>query len=107
MKLQIYTVFDTASGVYMRPFFMQADGQATRFFGDECLNADSDLGRHPEDYSLVSLGTYDDNKAELVPEGVRVIATGLEMVALARNVRKDNLEKFDKELGGAGYGGTN
>ncbi len=60
MILKIYTVFDSATGAYMRPFFMQSDGQAMRSFIDE-VNGDSPMAKHPEDYALFALGDFDDN----------------------------------------------
>ena len=61
MNLNIYTIFDTASGTYMRPFFTQADGQAVRSFKDISCDAEHEIGQHPEDYSLWRIGLYDDN----------------------------------------------
>ena len=49
MKLNAYTIYDVASGVYMRPFFSQADGQAIRGFKDIATDADHEVGKHPED----------------------------------------------------------
>lgn len=98
MRLNVYSIFDTASGTYRRPFFMMADGEAMRVFSDMAANAEHEIGAHPEDYSLVRIGTYDDNKARLVPENVETLATALELVARDRNVNRDNLENLDKEI---------
>ncbi len=99
MKMNIYSIYDTAAAVYMRPFFCQADGQAMRMFSDISTDAEHDVGKHPEDYSLVRLGRWNDATADMDCEPVRTLATGLEMVAAARNVNTDNLELFDKTAG--------
>ena len=52
MRLNVYTIFDSAAGAYMRPFFMQSDGQALRSFTDIATDKDHEIGKHPEDYSL-------------------------------------------------------
>ena len=96
MRMNVYTIFDTASGAYMRPFFLQSDGQAMRSFKDISTDADHEIGKHPEDYSLCRIGMYDDTKGRLYPEDSEVLATALEMVAASRNVSRDNLEEFDK-----------
>ncbi len=96
MRMNVYTIFDTASAAYMRPFFQQSDGQAVRSFSDICLDAEHPVGQHPEDYSLCRIGMYDDAKGKLYPEDSEVLATGLELVAASRNVRRDNLDEFDK-----------
>ena len=65
MNLKVYSVFDKGIMAYMRPFFMQAHGQAIRGFEDLVRDKDSDIGRHPEDYSLFYLGDFDDHSGEL------------------------------------------
>ena len=84
MKLNAYAIFDSAAGVYMRPFFAQAHGLATRMFSDLACDADHDVGKHPEDYSLYFIGEYDDNKGELKPVTKECLATAQELVSLSR-----------------------
>ena len=50
---KMYGVFDSASGVYDRPFVAISHGQAIRSFGDIAVAADHPIGQHPEDFSLV------------------------------------------------------
>jgi hypothetical protein len=84
MKINVYTIFDSASAAYMRPFFAQSDGQATRSFGDIANDKNHEIGKHPEDYSLWRIGTFDDNTAEINPETKACLATALELVALEK-----------------------
>ena len=61
----ICVVRDSASSCYMRPFYMVSEGMALRSFQDE-VNRDADdnmMFRHPEDFELFSLGTFDDSDA--------------------------------------------
>ncbi|WNK13511.1 MAG: nonstructural protein [Microvirus sp.] len=69
MKLIICAVKDAALDAFMRPMFVAAKGQAVRAFTDEVNKADSELNKHPTDYSLYYLGTYDDGDASFVSEG--------------------------------------
>ncbi len=98
MKINIYTIFDTASGLYMRPFFMNADAAAIRTFGELSTDADHEVGKHPEDYSLFRIGIYDDNTAVITAETRSCLSTALELVASVRNVKKDEADMP--------YGGT-
>ena len=91
MKLNAYTIYDVASGVYMRPFFSQADGQAVRGFKDIATDAEHEVGKHPEDYTLYRIGTYNDTKGELKGEELEKLATGLEMVSQDRNPNQQDL----------------
>lgn len=102
MKLNVYTIFDTGTGAYMRPFFMQADSQATRSFSDIATDADHEIGKHPEDYSLHRIGIFDDNKGTLIPEDRECIATALELIAISRNVNRDNLETLETKISAGG-----
>lgn len=67
MKLTIYTIYDSGISAHMQPFFMQSDGQAIRTFQDN-VNSEtqSTISKHPSDYTLFKIGTYDDNTAEIV-----------------------------------------
>ncbi len=84
MRMNIYSVFDVASGAYMRPFFLMSDAQALRSFTDIATDREHEVGKHPEDYSLVRIGTFDDSKASLHPEDVQVLVTALEVIASSR-----------------------
>lgn len=65
MILNIYTIYDTASGSYGRPFFLPSDGLAIRQFGDEVNRPEETniLYKHPSDFILFKLGSFDDEKA--------------------------------------------
>lgn len=100
MILNCYSVYDTASKMYDRPFFAQADGMALRSFGDIAVNAEHPIGQHPEDYSLFKIGVWDDNKGKLEGMAPECLATALEMVAQARQINPANLRAVDDKLNG-------
>jgi hypothetical protein len=58
----IVAVKDRALDAYGRPIFVHTQGQAIRSFQDEInRNApDNEMFRHPEDYDLYFIGTFDD-----------------------------------------------
>ena len=92
MKLQAYTIYDVASGTYMRPFFSQADGQAIRGFKDISLDENHEVGKHPEDYTLYQVGTFNDTTGKLDGEAIEKLATGLEMIAEMRSPKQADLK---------------
>ena len=114
MKLNIYSIFDTASGLYSRPFFTQSDGEAVRSFNDIACDTEHPVGRHPEDYTLYRLGVFDDTKGHFHDESNQSLMTALETIASTRAVKIDNFEapRPDPLLAGNGdprnqsYGGT-
>ena len=101
MRLQVYTIYDVKAAAYMRPFFMQSDGQAQRAFADLAVDGEHDIGRHPEDYSLFGIGHFDDDKGAISGEAPRCLCTALEMVALSQKVDKRQLNLLDKEVSDA------
>lgn len=75
MKMIVCSVYDKAIEAYMRPFVCETDGQATRLFEDEVNAEGSPMGKHPEDYALFRIATFNNSSAEIA---------GVEPVCLAR-----------------------
>ncbi len=86
MRVFMYCVFDSCSGLYDRPFCAQADGAAVRSFGDIACDAEHPIGMHPEHYSLFRVGLFDDNSGVIEPELAVCIAKAHECVAGSRVV---------------------
>lgn len=61
----VFAVKDEAVSAFGQPIFVRARGEALRAFQDECANKDSAIHKHPNDYSLWNIGTYDDNTGAL------------------------------------------
>lgn len=66
MVVNCYAVFDVKAGAFLAPFFMPHDGQAIRTFSDAVQNPQTGFSKHPEDYSLHRLSTFDDASGEFV-----------------------------------------
>nr|QJB20126.1 MAG: nonstructural protein [Microvirus sp.] len=66
MILHICSIYDSASELFGRPFYVAAIGQATRSFQDEIKREDpqNELHKHPDDYTLFQLGEFNDNTGE-------------------------------------------
>ena len=56
---KVFTVYDTATGSYMRPFFDVARGAALRGFADIVSDTNSAIGKHPQDFTLFEIGEFD------------------------------------------------
>lgn len=71
-KLVIISVHDNTRGTYLNFNLETNEGTAIRQFGQECAR---DTGKDknmfqlfPDDFSLVVLGTYDNETGEIKPE---------------------------------------
>ena len=67
MLLQVFTVFDSKAESYLPPFYMPALGAALRSFSDTCNDPSHAFNKHPSDYCLFHLGTFDDSTATFEP----------------------------------------
>lgn len=61
MKLNVYTIYDSKVKAYMAPFMAQTNGAALRMFEDTVRDEKTVLNKHPEDYSLFAIATFDDS----------------------------------------------
>ena len=64
MEHKMFSLLDIKAGLYSPPFFMVSGAHAVRAVAE--LGADSSnlVGRHPSDFQLVQLGTWDDTTGQ-------------------------------------------
>jgi len=80
-KVIVVAVKDRALDAFGRPFFTPTVGVAMRSFQDE-LNRqaeDNAMAKHPDDYDLFQLGTWDEETGEF-ENNKRQLALGKEML---------------------------
>lgn len=82
MKQLVVSVHDSAAGVFGRPFFVVARGQAIRSFSDEVQRVapDNDLAKHPDDFTLYALAEFDDSTGEFLSGSPEVLIRGKDCV---------------------------
>lgn len=80
MLLKVMCIYDTATEAYAPPFFCKAVGEGLRIFTTLACDRDTNIGRHPKDFTLFLLGEFDDNAAKFELESTPVaLATALEV----------------------------
>lgn len=67
MKQLVYSIYDSKAEIFNNPMFFIGRGQAIRGFSDEANRAESEIHRHPEDYTLFQIGTFDVGTGLLEP----------------------------------------
>ena len=82
MIKQVYSVFDSCSGVYSPPMAYINEGEAKRDFTDACNQSESKLAMHPEHFSLYWLGSFDDARGELKPGNRKCVCTAQEILSV-------------------------
>lgn len=68
MKLNVYSIYDSAAKAYATPFFMQNDGLAIRAFQSNVnSNEENNISKYPDQFTLFKIGEYNDENAEIEP----------------------------------------
>lgn len=70
--MRVFAIYDRKAEGYQAPFAVPTIGQAERAFMDACSEPGTDLSKHPEDYSLYCVGSFDQQSGVLVGEATHV-----------------------------------
>lgn len=68
MKLNAYSIYDRKALQYHPPFFQSTDGSAVRAVSDLVNDGNTTIGRHPADYVLFCVGSYNDQLGLMLAE---------------------------------------
>lgn len=78
MILRVYSFYDAKAQMFSVPFFLHSDGQAVRAAIDMGEDLSTRIGRHPEDFILYRIGTFDDGNAvvtAMAPESLGPVSS--------------------------------
>lgn len=96
MKHKIFSIFDSKAKAYLPPFFLHQEGMATRVFSDCITNKSHQFSKHPEDYTLFHIGTWDDGSSKITVQppismgnGVEFTESEIEMPPILKEVSND------------------
>ncbi len=78
MQNKLFAIYDDKAQAYLQPFTFTHDEQAVRTFSD-CVNSkEHTFSKNPADYTLFSIGVFDDNTAEISSHASQKLINGLE-----------------------------
>ena len=83
MTLNIYAIRDAKSG-FMSPTFELNDAVAMRNFEHACLNSDSLLFSHFEDFDLYRIGAYDTDTGCISAVPHSFVCSGVSALAVKK-----------------------
>lgn len=86
--MKIFTIYDEKAQAYLAPFHFQNIGEANRAMCDLLADDQHPFSRHAEDYTLYSIGEYDNLTAELTSDK-QLIKTMLELRAQIQEEKTD------------------
>lgn len=67
MIVSVFSIYDNKACTFGSPFTFAHVGQAIRAFSDLANDPESMCSRHPADFSLVKIGTFDDDTGTMHP----------------------------------------
>lgn len=77
--LKLFTVYDSKTETYLRPFCLLTKGEAIRGFSETSNDPQSQICKYPADFTLFELGEFDDQTATLKPYDAKInLGNGLE-----------------------------
>jgi len=82
MRFSMFSIFDSASATFSRPFMAPNRGSAIRGFADAVNGEDKSFSAHPEDYHLYEVGAFDDVAGSVEPlkAGPVQVVRGVDLV---------------------------
>jgi len=60
MKMLVFAIYDSKAKYYKHPFLMKSKGEVLRGFIDLANDEKTEIGKHPEDFVLFYIGTFDE-----------------------------------------------
>ncbi len=64
MLMSIFAIYDSGISTWKPPMFCRAKGEILRWWIEMVNNEQTDLSKHPQDYTLFDIGTWDDEKCK-------------------------------------------
>ncbi len=78
--MKLYTVNDLASKTFTKPFVMLTDRDAIEGFRHVCNEPETPYAKHPQDYTLVNIGSFDERTGVLtLSDSQLVLARALDL----------------------------
>lgn len=65
MNGNAFAIYDSKTKIFGTPFFSINNATAIRTFTDAANDAQTNINRHPEDFSLHHIGTFDAETGEI------------------------------------------
>lgn len=76
--LLVCAIMDSKVGAFSPPMYFRSKGEAVRAFLDALSDTSTTLSKHPRDYQLFLLGTFDDQSGGLVATTAELLLAGEE-----------------------------
>ena len=100
MKLLAFSMFDTAAGYYDRPLVCRSEAEAKRMLVDIVQEGSHQIAKHPDCFTLMHVGVWDDNTGHFDPIAPTKVMTALEAQSVVNNQGTRSLPDLPDNYGG-------
>lgn len=76
--LLVCAIMDAKVGAFSPPMYFRSKGEAVRSFLDALSDSQTSLSKHPRDYQMFLVGTFDDQTGHLTPVTIEMLHAGEE-----------------------------
>lgn len=97
MKFNIYSIYDVKAGAYVRPIYMRSDEEMMASVFETAKDQNSGFYKHPDDYTVFLLGTFDEENAEIDFHGPKSISTVLDIRAYMQRKHLSAMRRLKME----------
>lgn len=87
----MYSIYDSISCIYSQPFYAINDGMALRQFENAANDPESNVSKHHASFSLVLIGEFDDQNAEITDLLPKTLGVASEY-RKPENINNDNAD---------------
>lgn len=77
--LLVCAIMDSKVGAFSPPMHFRSKGEAVRAFLDALKDDNTTLSKHPRDYQLFLIGTFDDLNGALGQDKIEMLMAGEEV----------------------------
>lgn len=85
MRMYIVTIYDKRAQTYGGPMVFPTLGVAERAFADNVNDPQSMINKHPEDYMMYLIGTFDTEKAIIIQADAHQLLSEAHQLLQVRN----------------------
>ena len=90
MKKEIFTIFDSKANSYLQPFFLDTNEVAIRAIVDCLEDQNHNFARHPSDYTLFNIGSFDNQTAKITHSPRTTLGCLVEFIPMTTMVSQES-----------------
>ncbi len=107
MQQFMFVIYDSKANAFMTPWFLTTEQLAIRAFGDLANDPESNVFRHPDDYTLFTIGTFNDATAKINWNEPQTLGNAIQFKDQRQKqtgLTLENQDQYENQTGPAGEG---